>query len=66
MTPARSNRRAPLRTHETTVAEVPTVVAAPGLLEQPYEVIREDHDTDESYEERKSLVALLVRVAKAS
>ena len=42
---------------------LPSVVAAPGLLDRPHAVIREPDDTDESYEARKGLFMTLRRSA---
>jgi len=42
---------------------LPSVVAAPGLLDRPHEVIREPDDTYESYEARKGLFMTLHRSA---
>jgi hypothetical protein len=51
---------------ESHVDELPRVLAAPGLLEQPSKVVREEDDTDASYEARCELFALLIAAAGKS
>lgn len=55
---------APRARHKSTDA-LPSVVAAPGLLEREHEVNREDDDTDASYEARQELFSLLIGAAKS-
>jgi hypothetical protein len=42
----------------------PRVLAAPGLLEQDYEVVRDEDDSDEDYEQRRAFFALVINAAR--
>jgi len=44
----------------------PRVIAAPELLDRPFTVVREEDDTDASYDSRCELFALLVEAARNS
>jgi hypothetical protein len=51
---------------EIDMGEFPRVIATPGLLDQPVNVIREEDDTDASYEARCELFTLLIEAARTS
>jgi hypothetical protein len=40
------------------------VLAAPGLLEQNYQVVRDEDDSDEGYEQRRAFFALVIDAAR--
>lgn len=61
---ANLDRRATPDTDLAPPGTPPHVAVAPGLLDQPHVVAREDDDTDADYEARCRLLAAALRVAR--
>jgi hypothetical protein len=58
-----STKRQTKTATDVSADQQPRVIAAPGLLDQPFTVVREEDDTDASYESRCELFALLIEAA---